>query len=217
MTAPEALPIGRSLRSDGQRTHSAILEAATRVASLEGIGGLTIRRLAKELGVSKSGLYAHFGSKEKLQLETVEAAIRVLNAEVFERLRSVPPGIRQVEAMIEAYLSYLERWVFPGGCFFASVLAEVDARPGPVRDRIVEFERERLATMEAMLSAAQELGEIAAEVDCGQFVFEIAACLAMSNYHLVLLRDPTVLTRGRRMAAALVDRSRGPGPRGPRA
>ncbi len=217
MTAPEALPIGRSLRSDGQRTHSAILEAATRVASLEGIGGLTIRRLAKELGVSKSGLYAHFGSKEKLQLETVEAAIRVLNAEVFERLRSVPPGIRQVEAMIEAYLSYLERWVFPGGCFFASVLAEVDARPGPVRDRIVEFERERLAAMEAMLSAAQELGEVAAEVDCGQFVFEIAACLAMSNYHLVLLRDPTVLARGRRMAAALVDRSRGPRPRGPRA
>jgi AcrR family transcriptional regulator len=120
-------------RSDGARTHAAILDAAMRLASVEGINGLTIGRLAADLGVSKSGLYAHFGSKQELQRETIEAAREVIEREVTKPGMAASPGLDRLQATTDAFFSYVERRVFPGGCFFANLLAEVDAQPGPLQ------------------------------------------------------------------------------------
>lgn len=195
-------------RSDGERTHAAILEAATRVASVEGIEGLTIGRLAEALEVSKSGVYAHFGSKQQLQLETIEAAEAIFAEEVMRPALEAPPGVRQLETLCESYLSYIERLVFPGGCFFASLLAEMDARSGPVHDALVAGERAFIDGLEEMGRAAQRRGEIAADADVGQLSFELQAAIELANYHFVLFRDPGELQLARRAIAAALERAR---------
>src|ERR1700685_2708511 len=125
--------------SNGARTRTAILQTAADLASVDGLDGLSIGRLATELAMSKSGLFAHFGSKEELQLATVEEARQRYTREVIQPARAAGPGITRLHALCEAFLSYLERAVFPGGCFFASAMAEFDSKaPGPVRDRIAQ-------------------------------------------------------------------------------
>ena len=109
-----------------------------RLASIEGLNGLTIGRLATELGVSKSGIFAHFRSRERLQQETLAAARVVIDREVIVPALAAPPGLGRLHAMTQSFFSYVERGVFPGGCIFANLLAEMDARPGPIRDEITE-------------------------------------------------------------------------------
>jgi AcrR family transcriptional regulator len=198
----------RRRRSDGARTHAAILAAATRLASVEGLEGLTLGRLAAELEVSKSGLYAHFGSKEQLQLETIDAALGTFDREVVVLAKAVPEGLERLEALLASYFSYLERWVFPGGCFFASLLADMDARSGPVHDKVVAIERAWLREFTEYVAAARRLGEIRADVDVDQLAFELYACMELTNYHFVLFRDSVVLTRGRRAVARILDAAR---------
>ena len=195
-------------RSDGARTHAMILEAAARLASVEGLHGVTLGRLAAETGVSKSGLYAHFGSKEQLQLEAIDAALAIFAREVMEPAFEERPGMRRLEAMFDAYFSYLERWVFPGGCFFAALLAEIDARPGPLRDKVAALERDWVAELTTLAREAQELGEIRAGEDVEQLVFELYAALELTNYHFVLFRDENVLRRGRRAVRGMLARAR---------
>src|SRR5271163_4442038 len=117
-------------------TRSAILERAVDVASVEGLEGLTIGRLASELRMSKSGLFAHFGSKEDLQLATLEAAAARFYVEVVAPAQHEREGARRLRAYCEGYMGYLERGVFAGGCFWAGAAAEFDDRPGSVRDAI---------------------------------------------------------------------------------
>ncbi len=195
-------------RSDGERTHAAILKTSTRLASVEGIEGLTIGRLAEELGVSKSGVYAHFGSKEQLQLETIQAAWEIFAEEVMRPALEAPEGLRRLEALSEAYLSYIERLVFPGGCFFASLLAEMDARPGPIHEGLIAGERRFVAAVSEMARAAQRRGEIAGDVDVGQLAFELQAAIELANYHFVLFGDPQELERARRAIQGLLERAR---------
>jgi AcrR family transcriptional regulator len=206
------MPTGRHdappRRTDGERTHAAILEKAVAVASIEGVHGMTVGRLADALGVSKSGLYAHFGSKEQLQRETIEAAWEIYEREVMAPTLAAPEGIAQIEAMLEAFFSYVERDVFPGGCFFAGLLAEEDAREGPIHDVVVELEGETVPAIAAMIGAAQRRGEIAAEVDATQLAFEVYSFMELANFHFVLFRDPEVLDRGRRAAARALDGAR---------
>jgi AcrR family transcriptional regulator len=198
----------RRRRADGERTHAAILEVATRIASVEGVHGLTIGRLADALGVSKSGLYAHFGSKEQLQLETIQKALSIFEVEVEAPALEEPPGLAQLERYLEAYFSYLERGVFPGGCFFASLLAEMDARTGPVHDAVVSIERAWREGLWELAREAQRRGEIRRDVDVKQLGFELYACLELANYHFVLFREPEVLERGRRAVKGILDRAR---------
>ncbi|HSK18902.1 MAG TPA: TetR family transcriptional regulator [Longimicrobiales bacterium] len=205
MTTQPAAPRPRKQRSDGERTRAAILDAAMRLASVEGIEGLTLGRLAAELGVSKSGLYAHFGSKEQLQLETIDAALEVFGREVIAPAHEVREGLPRLEAMVAAYFSYLERWVFPGGCFFGSLLAEMDARPGSVHEKVLDVERAWLAEFREYVAGAQRLGELDADADVEQLVFELYACMELANYHFVLFRDPAVLERGRRAVDRILD------------
>lgn len=205
---PDASQIPSGRRSDGARTHEAILDVATRLASVIGIEGLTIGRVADEIGVSKSGVYAHFGSKEQLQTETVAAAQRVFKHEVIDVALEVDVGIQRLRALCEAYLSYVERRVFPGGCFFASLLAEMDARTGPIHELVVTGERAWQDGLAEQIREAQRRGELTGDLAPDQLAFEIQACLELSNYHFVLFGDPEVIARGRAAVAAVIERGR---------
>ena len=117
-------------------TRASILERAVNIASVDGLQGLTIGRLAGELRMSKSGLFAHFGSKEELQLATIEAAAARFYDEVVAPAQSEAEGAARLRAYCERYVDYLQRKVFAGGCFWAAAAAEFDDRPGPVRDAV---------------------------------------------------------------------------------
>ncbi|MGH3179523.1 MAG: TetR/AcrR family transcriptional regulator, partial [Streptosporangiaceae bacterium] len=115
----------RHPRADGERTRSTILRAAASLATVDGLEGLSIGNLAAATGMSKSGLYAHFGTKQELQLATVAEAERILTEEVIQPALAASPGLGQLAAACEAFFSYVERRVFPGGCFFAATALEM--------------------------------------------------------------------------------------------
>jgi len=194
----------RRPRSDGQRSRSAILHASARLATIEGLNGLSIGGLADHIGMSKSGLYAHFKSKEELQLATIDTASEIFAAEVVEPAAAAPAGLARVWALSNEFLAHLERGVFPGGCFFASVAAEIDTRPGRVRDRIVEFIVSWVGEVRRAVEDAQAAGELDPAMDAEQLTFEIDAMLLMANALYVLDPRPEVLERGRRGVAKLI-------------
>ena len=189
-------------RSDGEQTHTAILEAAMRLASIEGLTSLTIGRLARELDVSKSGVFAHFRSKEQLQQETIAAAGEVFEREVLHPGLAAPEGLGQLESVCDAYLSYVERGVFPGGCFFAQILAEYDARTGPIHDEVVAGQRGWFGLLEELVRTAQQRGELDPATDPQQLAFELYAPLELANYLSTLHRDPSIVERGREAVRA---------------
>lgn len=184
-------------RADGARTHGAILDAAMRLASVHGINGLTIGRLADELGISKSGLYAHFDSKLELQMQTIQAAGELFDRVVVDPAMATPPGIGRLRSLCELYVTYVERKVFPGGCFFASLSAEVDAQTGPVHDAAVDGIREWLGLLQQTAVEAKELGEIGRNVDVEQLIFELFALMESANYLYVLFDDVEQISKGR--------------------
>ena len=206
MTAPVTTPTKRSSprrqRSDGVRSRQAILKGATELATVEGLEGLSIGRLADHIGMSKSGLYAHFGSKEELQLATIDAAQEIFEHEVVRPTLDYPEGVAQVLEFSEAYLSYLERRVFPGGCFFASVAAEVDSRDGPVTDKLRELMAGGIDALAGMIRDAQARGEVDAGADADQLAFEIDALLHGANAAFTLYRSDEPLERARQAIRA---------------
>ena len=125
--------MAKGRKAQGERTRKAILEMAVNIASAEGLEGLTIGRLALELSMSKSGLFAHFGSKEDLQVATVEAARAIFINEVIKPAFEAAQGLNRLWKLCDIWLSYVQAGVFRGGCFFAAAAAEFDGRPGPVR------------------------------------------------------------------------------------
>ncbi|HET7567933.1 MAG TPA: TetR/AcrR family transcriptional regulator [Gaiellaceae bacterium] len=191
-----ASPAGR--KAAGERTRRTILEAAAKLASVEGLDGLSIGRLADEVGMSKSGLYAHFRSKTGLQLATIGAADEIFRREVVEPGQAAPPGTARVVALCEAFLSHVERGVFPGGCFFTAAASELSVRPGAVRDRVVEWVGGWLGTIQAAVAEAQERGEIRKQADAAQIAFEANALIVTANIAFLLFGDPAVLERARR-------------------
>jgi AcrR family transcriptional regulator len=136
---------GERRPSKGQVSRAAILLAAARLATMKGLEGLSIGDLAAEVGMSKSGLYAHFKSKEELELATIETAADILDRDVLFPAAGRPAGSQQIRALIDSFLAYLEPRVFPGGCFFAAVAMELDTRPGPIRDRVVAVQQKWLS------------------------------------------------------------------------
>jgi AcrR family transcriptional regulator len=185
---------GRRLRGD--RTRQAILERAVQIASREGLEGLSIGRLAGELDVSKSGLFAHFGSKTDLQLATIDAARQIFIEEVIGGSRD-ESGIGGILGLTDAWLSYMEREVFSGGCFFVAASSEFDSRPGPVRDRIASMMGEWLLALEATIQDAQDAGELPAIVDSEQLAFEINSIGMGANWAFQLYRDDAAFERAR--------------------
>ncbi len=189
--------------SKRERTRSNILRVAAAVASVEGLERLTIGRLADELGMSKSGLYAHFGSKVALQLATIEAAREVVVVEVVQPALGRPEGLERLWAFCAGFFSYLEREVFPGGCFFANVQAELNACEGPVRDRVAELGQQWLGRIAAEIGAAQKLGQLRSNLDPEQLAFELEALMFTASTTRLLFPDLDILDRAR---TALRDR-----------
>lgn len=194
--------VERRRRADGERTRSAILDAAARLATVEGLDGLSLGRLARETGMSKSGLFAHFGSKEELQLATIAAAEGVFEAEVLAPAMARPEGLPRLRALCEGFLGHVERKVFPGGCFFASAAAELDTRPGLLRDRIAEVYDGWTGLLDQSARRAQELGELDASLDPEQLVFEVNAMLAEANGLFLLRGDRRAFEMARRAIEA---------------
>jgi AcrR family transcriptional regulator len=186
---------GRLVR--GEQTRRAILERAADIASVEGLEGLSIGRLASALGASKSGVFAHFGSKEELQLATVEAAReRFVEAVVAPALKA-PRGIRRLWALCDAWLRYAQARVFAGGCFFCAVDAEFGSRPGRVRDALGIARRDWIGLFVTTIEAAQTAGELAADADPRQLTFELDAFLLAANTDALLYDDPVAYDRAR--------------------
>ena len=187
----------RKRRSDGERSRTAILDEAARLATVEGLGGLSIARLASAVGMSKSGLFAHFGSKEELQLATVETADALFTAHVIEPASNAPNAIERLRRLVDGYLGYVEADTFPGGCFFASALAEVDMQPGPVRDRLVGFLNDWLGQLETAIRDAQADGVLDPKEDAAQLAFEVEAALFLANAQYVVARTSEAIDRAR--------------------
>jgi AcrR family transcriptional regulator len=185
-------------RSDGERSRNAILREATRLATVEGITGLSISRLADAVGMSKSGLFAHFGSKEELQLATIETAHALFHEHVIDPAQLAPTGIERLRRLTDNYLSHIEGHVFPGGCFWASVVAEVDMRPGPVRDGAMQVVNEWLGQLEAAIRDAQAEGAIDASEDPEQLTYEVESFVLCANTYFVITQERTPLDRARR-------------------
>jgi AcrR family transcriptional regulator len=186
------------LETKGQRTRNSILEVAAALATEEGLDPLSIGRLAEATGMSKSGLFAHFGSKEELQLATVEHAAKLFVAEVIDPARSAPKGLARIWALCDHMIGYSERQVFPGGCFFAATSFEYNNRPGPVRDRIEEMIRSWLSYLEHAVEQAQEAGELDANASAREISFQLDAFAQASNAQYQLFRDPQVFDDARR-------------------
>jgi AcrR family transcriptional regulator len=193
-------------RRRGNRTRESILQAAADLASVEGLEGLTIGRLATELGMSKSGLFAHFGSKEELQLATIDAARRRFVEHVVKPSRDLPRGRERVEALLRDWLRYYRGEVFAGGCFFHTVKAEFDSRPSSAVRRVVtEDAREFLAFLTREVRKAQDAGDLDPSVEAEQIAFELEALGAAAHQQFQLLHDPAVFDRAARGITARLD------------
>ncbi|GAA4712625.1 TetR/AcrR family transcriptional regulator [Phytohabitans rumicis] len=186
------------------RTRAAIVARGVAVASVEGLEGLTIGRLAADLGMSKSGLLGHFGSKEALQLEVVDAAAAIFTREVADRATGTAPGLPRLRALCAAWVSYLEREVFPGGCFFIAAAAEFDDRAGPVRDAVAGLTALWERDLRIHVRLAVAAGDLPAGTDPDQVVFELGGVLMALNYGLRLRRDPGAPARARRALDQLI-------------
>jgi len=194
----------RPRRPRGLRTRRAILRRAVALASLEGLESLTIGRLAGALRMSKSGLFAHFGSKEELQYAAVEAAGEIFADEVIRPAAGLT-GLRRLRVLCERWFRYAELRALPGGCFFTAASLEFDDRPGRVRERIVELMEKWMLRLERTVREAQEAGEVERGVDARQIAFEIHALAMGANWRSRLFRDPAAFRTARRAIFGRID------------
>ncbi|MEV4167888.1 TetR/AcrR family transcriptional regulator [Nonomuraea sp. NPDC049709] len=186
-------------RERGRRSREAILAQAVSLASVDGLDGLTLGRLAAAVGVSKSGFFAHWRDKEQLQLDAVEWAARQWVDEIVKPALLTPPGVGRVLALHEARLRFYEAKVLPGGCFFFVAQVEFDDRPGPVRERVAKALTDWLGLVERVVREAVELGELLADTDTAQLAYEIDALGEASITHSRLLGgDSGTYDRARR-------------------
>lgn len=194
----------------GERRRQEILSLAVDIASAEGLEGLTIGRLAGELGMSKSGLFGHFGSKEDLQLATVTRARDVFIQEILIPAEQRSRGLERLLSYLQRWLRYIERSVFRGGCFFAAAGLEFDSRPGRVRSLIAELSRNWLQLLADEIEEARSRGEIQASADPAQVAFEVHGLVQEANWAFRLLDDPDSFRRAEsairnRLGAAATD------------
>ena len=180
------------------------LAAAVQVASVVGLEGLTIGRLADQLAMSKSGLVGRFGSKEQLQLATLDHAAEIFRRTVYEPASEAPPGLARLNAICDAWVAYLGRPPFPGGCFLTTAMVEFDARPGPVNEAVRHVMLRWLAVLERETSTAIDAGELPADTDPGDVGFTLNALAVGANCDFQLTRNPASLERVRRAMATVL-------------
>jgi AcrR family transcriptional regulator len=183
--------------SHGERTRMEILDVAEGLATREGLASLSIARLAEEVGMSKGGVFAHFGSKEALQLATVDAARARFVREVFEPALRAPPGAAQVRAAFELYFTYIASRLDAGGCFFTATTLEMADRPGAVRDQVAAFLAARHALIIHALQDAVKRKDLRAGVDPEQLAFELGSVATGAMVELQMFKDPKTIERAR--------------------
>jgi AcrR family transcriptional regulator len=186
----------RRTRSDGERSRQLILDSAVRLATVEGLDGLSIGTLARATGLSKSGVYAHFDSKEELQLAAVDHA-RVLFIDVVVVPALEHGGLDRLRGFCESFLTYVEKRTLPGGCFFAAAAAELGARPGPLRERVAANQKDWVGVLTDAANEAVAAGELGGDTDVATLVFELNALVIAANTAFILHDDPAVLTQAR--------------------
>jgi len=187
------------------RTKSAILARAADIASADGLEGLSIGRLAQDCGTSKSNIAAHFGSKVQLQIAAIEHAADVLAAHVATPTLSEQAGLPRLQAFYRYWMDYSRRRVFSGGCFFAAVTAEYDARAGVIRDILRDRLSDWMSLQQELIREAQAAGEIRVDVDPVQLAFELDAFALAANSHAVLHDDDTAYARAATAIASRID------------
>jgi AcrR family transcriptional regulator len=199
------VPEQRKRRSDGERTREAIVREAVSLATLDGLEGLSIGNLAAALEMSKSGIYAHFGSKLELQLATVDEAERIFQAEVIAPALDAAPGLAQLIAVCDAFFAHLVRRTFPGGCFLAGAVLEMGSRPGPVKEHVAAFQGRFAAVIRQFIVTAIEQRELPADEDPDTLTFELNGIILAANANFVLRDDAAALD----MASVIVRRRLG--------
>jgi AcrR family transcriptional regulator len=176
-------------------TRSTILEQAMKLASQVGLSGLSIGHLAQDLKLSKSGVFAHFQSKEALQIQVLETAAERFVEEVVRPALSQPRGEPRLRALFERWLAWAKSQRTPGGCLFVAASVELDDRPGPVRDRLVELQREWLALMANVVKAGIEERKLRNDTDPEQFAHDLHATMLGYHHASRLLQDPRAEAR----------------------
>ena len=200
-------PSTKRTRAGGDQARARIVERAAQLATIEGLDGLSIGRLADATGVAKSSVHALFGSKEDLQLATVHAARDSFLVEVITpALSAAPPGRQRLIALCDGFLSYVERRVFPGGCFFVAAAAELGARPGRVHDEVARIQQQWRDLLHGEACAALNNGELPTEADPAQLAYELGVILAGTNLIAVLHNDNNAIERARSAIRARLDR-----------
>lgn len=197
------MPRRSAIQVAGSRAQT--LGAAVEIASVVGLEGLTIGGLAEQLRMSKSGLVGRFGSKERLQLATLELAADIFRQVVYEPAAVHPSGLRRLNAICDAWTDYLGDPPFPGGCFLTTASVEFDARQGSVNQAIQEIMNRWLRVLEHEASAAVNNGELAEATEPKDIAFTINALAVGANCHFQLHRDPEALRRARRAMALVLD------------
>jgi AcrR family transcriptional regulator len=200
VTSPPPIPTAPEVRAPrvrGLRLRGQILRRAGELASIDGLEQVSIGRLASEMGMSKSGLYAYFTSKQDLQLATIDCAWRIFTQHVVE------PGDDDVEALLERWIAYYEREVFPGGCPFVTAGMEFANREGPVHDALAGAIDRQIATLEAALRR----GDRATGAHAAQLAFELHALLTAANHRFRISRDPAAFLHGRAAIRRVLDQT----------
>lgn len=198
---------GRLVRGD--QTRRAVLRRSVDIASVDGLEGLSIGRLATELGISKSGLFAHFGSKEELQLSTIRAARRIYADNVVLPAFEVEPGLGRVWALSRHWLEYSQSRVFPGGCFFQKVSHEFSARDGAVQEMLAAVHYEWMDLIETTIGEAVGRGELAG--DPKQLAFDLNAYYEAANLASILHNDETTYDHARQAVRTRLESAVVPG------
>ncbi len=171
------------------RSRAAILERSVQIASREGLEGLTLGELAADLGLPKSSVFALFGAKEELQLATLGAARGILIEHVVTPAAHVPPGVQRLRALGDAWWDYLGSDVFAGGCFLCAASAEMDGRPGPLRDAVAAVMREWIAVLTMNIEAAVANGEFREDIDASAMAFRLNALGMAANWQRQLFAE----------------------------
>jgi len=179
-------------------TRTAVTKAAVDFASVEGLEGLTIGGLAGETAMRKSSVFSLFGSKQELQLATLEAAVEQFTDEVWALVADERPGKVRLLALCDSWLSYHEREVMPGGCFLTTAAIEFDAKPGLLRDRVAKVMKYWLGILEHEVALAIDAGELPAETEPADVAFQLNALASAASYGFQLSHDPEVFRRARR-------------------
>lgn len=190
--------------SKGAETRDRIIDRALRAASVDGLEGISLGRLAADVGMSKSGLFAHFASKEALQLDVLAAASEKFTDVVVRPAFTQPRGEPRVRALFERWLMWEREESLPGGCVFTHAAAELDDRPGPARDALVDWQRQWLDALGKAARIAVNEGHFRTDLDAELFAFQQYGLVMAYYHHRRLFQDPQAEDRVRRAFDALV-------------